>query len=153
MNREILFKAKTTPKESGEFNNVWVYGDLIHSDGKYYIHPKGNLVSVTGELGKIIVMHEVIPETICQYTGVKDKNGNRIFENNIVKLKFRGGRIGSTEREYNHVVRYDDVEASWEFEEREDLDLLGHPMLTQYNQHIYEVIGNIFDNPELVRGE
>ncbi len=79
MEDRYLYKAKTTPKEKGEFNNVWVTGNLIVSNGKYYIHPVGNVVNVKNEIGRIIVMHEVIPDTICQCTGSKDKNGNLIW--------------------------------------------------------------------------
>lgn len=73
MENRCLYKAKTTPKEKGEFNNVWVIGNLIVSNGKYYIHPVGNVVNVRNEICKMIVMHEVIPDTICQRTGLKDK--------------------------------------------------------------------------------
>ena len=63
--REILFKAKTTKKISPihEFNEKWVEGNLIKSDGRYYIHPLCNRVKMAGELGKIIVMHEVQMDT------------------------------------------------------------------------------------------
>lgn len=85
MEDRYLYKAKTTPKEKGEFNNVWVTGNLIVSNGKYYIHPVGNVVNVKNEIGRIIVMHEVIPDTICQCIGSKDKNGNLIWENDIAQ--------------------------------------------------------------------
>lgn len=64
MENRYLYKARTTPKER-EFNNVWVIGNLIVSNGKYYIHPVDNIVKVRKEIGRIIVMHEVIPDTIC----------------------------------------------------------------------------------------
>lgn len=84
MEDRYLYKAKTTPKEKGEFNNVWVTGNLIVSNGKYYIHPVGNVVNVKNEIGRIIVMHEVIPDTICRCTGLKDRNGKLIWENDIL---------------------------------------------------------------------
>lgn len=63
----MIHKAKTTFKETQrEFNNTWVKGDLIHSGNKCYIHPQNNSISVKNELCKCIIMHEVIPETICR---------------------------------------------------------------------------------------
>lgn len=72
--KKIIFKAKTTKKDNSNhaFNNVWVEGDLIRSREKYYIHPIANAVDVDGELGRLIVMHEVIPETIECYTRKED---------------------------------------------------------------------------------
>lgn len=89
--REILFRGKKTDKNRHYyFNNGWVYGDLIHSGGKYYIKPRANSVIVEGELGKLIVMREVIPETVGQYTGMTDISGNRIFEGDIVNCVYDG---------------------------------------------------------------
>lgn len=84
--RDIRFRGKTTSKSKGEFNNVWVQGDLIVSGGKTYIHPRGNSVNVNGELGKLIVMHECIKESIGQCTGLVDKNLNVIFEGDIIQM-------------------------------------------------------------------
>lgn len=142
--REILFKAKTTVNEVGEFNNVWVEGDLITSNGKYYIHPKNNAVSVSGESGKIIVMHEVDPNTLSQYTGLCDKNGKKIFENDIVT-----SGSDSTGRKYYSAVYYDEFNCSccngvygWTFSE-------GYGDIREYKE--YEVVGNIFDNADLLK--
>ena len=67
---KIIYRAKTTPKDGNqEFNEVWVQGDLIHSGNKVYIHPITNKVHVQGEIGKLIVMHEVIPETVSVLIG------------------------------------------------------------------------------------
>lgn len=139
MNREILFKAKTKQKDSGEFDNVWVIGNLIVSGEKYYIHPAGNIVSVVNELGRLVVMHEVIPETICQYTGLNDKYGNKIWENDIVTVP---------RDEEPCLIVWDEYCARWG--------------MTQYGSYMYdfdnfdgvelEAIGNIFDNPDFLGG-
>lgn len=138
--REILFKAKTTIKENKNhaFNNVWVEGNLIISVGKYYIHPIANKVDVKGELGKIIIMHEIIPDTICQYTGLKDKQGNKIWENDIVKC----GR--------NMIVAWDDHFASWCLTRKGWL--CKHFFGGSREPEDCEVIGNIFDHTDLLEG-
>ena len=124
---------------------MWVYGDLIHSGGKYYIHPKGNLVSVNGELGRIIVMHEVIPDTICQYTGLTDKNGNKIWENDVVFVTDDDGNSGQVDTGIGEI---DFLEGLWYISGSVQNSLYDINKCFQI-----EVIGNVFDNPELVGGE
>lgn len=151
MEDRYLYKAKTTPKEKGEFNNVWVTGNLIVSNGKYYIHPVGNVVNVKNEIGRIIVMHEVIPDTICQCTGLKDKNGNLIWENDIlhngnyfvVKWNAPCARFDIVLNNSHNIPigKWEPMICNWKTND-----------FKEYRQSVdYEVIGNIFDNPELLQ--
>lgn len=155
MENRCLYKAKTTPKEKGEFNNVWVIGNLIVSNGKYYIHPVGNVVNVKNEICRMIVMHEVIPDTICQCTGLKDKNGKLIWENDIVKdlfsascapIKYGGYQSCFDSTKVEHIGFYVDWFGRYSKRYRKDLGYW-------INMVYAEVVGNAFDNPELLESE
>lgn len=143
MEDRYLYKAKTTPKEKGEFNNVWVTGNLIVSNGKYYIHPVGNVVNVKNEIGRIIVMHEVIPDTICQCTGLKDRNGNLIWGNDIVKDEH--GNLYKAFWQNNY------YQFSWICVKSDVFSIGAKWDLWSFKSFEIEVIGNIFDNPELLQ--
>lgn len=124
--REILFRGKR--KDNGD----WIYGDLRN----YSENSKGIFDYETKH-----TMH-VIPETVGQYTGLKDVNGNgtRIFEGDIVKSEkgicFSG--------EYTAVVKFHNGEFL------ADSDTVSFYAV---DFCILEVIGNIHDNPELLKGE
>lgn len=145
MEERYLYKAKTTPKEKGEFNNVWVTGNLIVSNGKYYIHPVGNVVNVKNETGRIIVMHEVIPDTICQCTSLKDKNGRLIWENDIVRDEHGNCYKAFWQNNY--------YQFSWICVKSDIFPIGAKWNLWSFKSFEIEVIGNIFDNKELVESE
>ena len=150
--REILFKARTTKKHNRkhDFNDVWVEGDLVRSAEKYYIHPIANKVKIDGELGKIIVVHEVEPDTLCQYTGLTDKNGNKIWENDILKCK---KYIGGNFVDYCIEVGYVEMKHGAFGLHRIKNDAYYRPFKDWLEDYEYEVVGNIFDNPELLEAE
>ena len=109
MNDRYLFRAKRTD------NGEWVEGDLVHSVYKI------NDICV-GKYGSDVGLHQVDESTICQCTGIKDKNGKLIWENDIVscsgKLKVtwskntlagawkqKNGPINiSSEKHVNHAI-------------------------------------------------
>ena len=125
--REILFKAKTC-------NGKWVQGLLAHKDNKWYISNKEGMPFA----------FEVRPETIGQYTGLKDKNDKKIFEGDLIILMDR----------WYCAVEYDVENARFilngEYVKNEDEDEVTHSSFAPYYQNEIEVIGNIFDNPELL---
>jgi uncharacterized phage protein (TIGR01671 family) len=132
MNREILFKGKE------EQNGNWIQGDLIHRIA-------GPTIGALDSDG----LHEayVDEETICQYTGLVDKNGKEIWENDIVAyLDTYSTDNGYAEADCIGEVVWDEETISFQVTGRlsaESYEVLGE----------CSVIGNIFDNPELVRGE
>ena len=65
--REIKFRGKQS------FDNKWIYGSLLKDKEKYYI---------TNDYGD--TFYAVIPQTIGQYTGLKDKNGKEIYEGDVL---------------------------------------------------------------------
>ena len=137
-----LWCGKTTPKSSGEaFDNIWVEGDLVHSEEFYYIHPVANTVKVKGELGQLIVMHKVDPSTLGECTRFSDKNDNTSFEGDIVTFKYGSETIiGFVEYDrYSNAFIVNDGIYSYIF----GSDVFGGEC---------EIIGNIHDNPELMKG-
>ena len=155
--REILFKAKRID------NGEWVEGNYITDEQdkkKAYI---GYIFGVINEMIEDFDIAEVIPETLCQYTGLKDKNGNRIWENDIVSCEHEKYPDDNPLEVYplmpdpikykrNYAVEFINTGSSYGYRLRNKSI---HFMLTGnviYN-HKVKVIGNIFDHPELLKGE
>lgn len=150
MGREILFRAKHIHSfsKNKHLDGRWIEGYL--SD-KYYM----NSTELEGEF--------LIDEnTICQYTGLTDNNGRKIFEGDIVKLILPGGEVRHFKVSIKSVVRkvlcHSDfadevarVEITGVVFEWNDYELF--PCIDTYGVPDYkmmEVIGNIFDNLELL---
>lgn len=115
--REILFRGKRTD------NGEWVYGDVRHDyDG------------VPDCISDYCGSNPVVPETVGQYTGLTDKNGEKIFEGDIAKAD---GAV--------YVCCWNDCNYEFEFDNgAENFGIV-------YAQEI-EIIGNIHDDPELLKG-
>ena len=131
--REILFRGKRAD------NGQWVYGFYAQElQGQHYIlADEGDFYD-----GPMLTMVEVIPETVGQYTGLKDKNGVKIFEGDVVRY------LNSIESG-NGVVIFDACAFLFNWIDIDEID-----SLLRYFQcsKELEVIGNLHDNPEL-KGE
>ena len=145
--REILFRAKRIDK--GE----WVEGYFVI--GKWYLDEKERYAILPIDLCfyphcEINEWIEIAPETLCQYTGLKDNNGKKIWENDIVLCKkYIGGNFVDYCIEYGYVeMKYGAFGIH-----RLNPDAYYRPFKDWLEDYEYEVIGNIFDNPELLKGD
>ena len=154
--REILFRGKTTKKENENygFNNAFVYGDLLTNKGVYYIHPQNNVFRVHNELANILVAHEVIPETVGQFTGLTDKNGKKIFEGDIVRVK--GKETEENWKDYDEFgkVVFENgaflIKVANIFNGKKYFSEVHSRYMTTADWVEREVVGNVFENKELL---
>ena len=137
--REILFRGQT--RRLGE--KVWMNGEKVPSNWVYggICCGKGAFSIIYDymdeEKEKPIEKHVVYTDTIGQYTGLTDKNGKKIFEGDIVDITYPETIVR------NALVTY--VGASFYGDNGNDLWV--------FDDYIsFEVIGNIHDNPELLKG-
>lgn len=137
--REILFRGKAINRENcyhrTEYKNgEWVYGLVT----KLYDEKFENLPAEMTDINGISNI-EIDYKTIGQYTGMLDKNGNKIFEGDIVDFSDRSDGDG-----YG-VVEYDTDETEFGIVYDSIYEGLGR----HYYPKDIEVIGNIYDNPGL----
>ena len=147
--REILFRGKRMD------NGTWTCGYLFCIWERAYL--------CWGTTNNVPNMKEVLPETVCQFTGIYDKNGRKIFEGDILQcnnnpidlVKVVYGNFGVIDVETETAV---DNVIGWHYEviptdELSKVEPFCLPMpLTEFyiNRCTMAVIGNIYDNPELM---
>lgn len=140
MNDRYLYRAKMTD------NGEWVEGFyfcMVHDDGRHIHHfiiPIGTDLSLGTPIENIQV--DVDPQTICQCTGLKDKNEKLIWENDIVFVTDDDGNSGQID---TGVGEIDFLEGLWYISGTVQNALYDINKVFQI-----EIIGNIFDNPELL---
>lgn len=128
--REILFRGKRI--DNGRWEEGYFLKYALIYEEQTYILPLGSVCDSGIEID---------PETVCQYTGLTDRNGRKIFEGDIVEVT--EGSLDCDNGKGN-VLFYDGL---WYVD--------GEPQNSLYDlrdmgDHEIEVIGNIFDNPELI---
>jgi len=144
--REILFRGK------GKYDGIWKYGSLERfmpdrlDLANYFILSETAAPNATS----------VIPETVGQFTGLTDKNGKKIFEGDIVKTHY----ANAPKSDFIETVVFHNGKfcAFHENNGCKQWAILydGTPHL-RIDKSVYmdsvEVIGNIHDNPELLKGD
>ncbi|MFK2564322.1 YopX family protein [Bacteroides fragilis] len=144
MNRTIKFRGKTVN------DNKWVYEDLLHIAGGCIIyHGSQKYCEITtGKHVSVELLHDeisvVVPETVGQFTGLFDKNGKEIYEGDILLVKDETDQedpgecyeVGFKKGCFGYISKY------------------GGELLSFCDYEIEEyIVGNISDNPELMKEE
>lgn len=134
--REIVFRGK-------DINNKgWVYGALVQQQDNP-LREKTLIISYSnyqfGDFSEA-VMHEVDPETVGQYTGFADKNGKKIFEGDILSIYNSKAFLFAVAWNDNHYI----LKCTTNGVSDNILNVIE-------SSEDVEVVGNIYDNPELIK--
>jgi len=148
--REIKFRAR-------DRNNKWIYGTgIVQVEHNTYDTDKWELVQKVNydELDNYYPSYEteeIDIKTLGQYTGLKDKNGKEIYERDIVKINAHSYDFGF-EKDRIGEIRF--LEGCFGFyKELSEKKYLFNELSTEFGYgelEYYEVIGNIYENPELL---
>lgn len=123
--REIAFRGKDADND-----HEWKYGSLI-------VCPDGSPVIVCFDDDGCELSYDVVPATVGQYTGLKDRNGKDIYEGDILRMSYRNDDLGIVKwgSEYAAFIIKKEGKLRWWYLEGKE-----------------EVVGNVHDNPELLKG-
>lgn len=158
--REIKLRGKSLT------DNNWVYGSLINNCGSPFI--VNGVIEANSEYIALENWMPVDSETVGQYTGLKDKNGVEIYERDIIKLhQFLFDGFSEVEKELTAEVVYQEDTCSFAlnrmdnknikgymgFEDDEEVGPLPIFLFHGIHEESFTVIGNIYENPELLEVE
>ncbi|MDY4498687.1 MAG: YopX family protein [Prevotella sp.] len=148
--RTIKFKAKTLKADE------WIVGDFVCINGVTCIKPEGESDNV------FPICTKVAPDTVCQFTGFLDKNGNEIYEGDVLRLDiYPCSNIGDNDiDDYYEIIRWSDKAASFcmvaaknpKSSARGTFDGIADG-ISQETMQDFEVIGNIHEEKWQQYGE
>lgn len=145
--REILFRGQTRRKgekvrmDGTPVESNWVYGGVLQGTGDHSI-----IYQTEPDIEKKVVY----TDTLGQFTGLTDKNGTKVFEGDIVKFK-HGGEFDKEIYYRNYAVEFINTYVTYGLRLRNGSIHFPFKKATAL-QHDAEVIGNIYDTPELIIG-
>jgi len=134
--REIKFRGRSTHSDD------WCYGSFVNNPDE----PTICGFDIWADGDSDWREEKVEPHTVGQYTGLCDKNGKEIYEGDIIRT------YGSKGDEIKHTVEYSDKEAMF-CTKLIGADMLGGSITQRWlDEFEFEVIGNVHDNPQLLKG-
>lgn len=151
--REILFRGKR--KDNGE----WVEGFLLKGQRTYIVTLDAvDYMVVSISYAACVELVEVIPESVSQYTGLTDKNGEKIFEGDLLN-GFEYPFLSDNEHNYfAEVIWFDNCPAFGLYTHKHPLATVSGisagncDIIEDFDGSQWEVIGNIHDNTEMLEG-
>lgn len=148
--RDILFRGKRI--DNGEWvegyyvyhikRTICAFNDNVEPEDEQHVIIQDGFSD--WNMPRDTVHYDINPDTLCQYTGLKDKNGKKIWENDIVKPY-------DTVTNEDYIIGWDKEMGAFVFCDINTKDSM-YVLVGHYIESIQpvEVIGNIFDNPELL---